>query len=136
MWQPFPSGSAPWRTITLSKGQEVADFAARLSTAEKETLHLCAALRSESVHLGLGFSALGGYRYAELNPKTYDRTNEGCVVGSVREAGYKGTVDLDLVEGETVQSMERRMAHAEIIDRKVHPEAAEPVQHFPKRVVR
>ena len=95
----FPFGSAVRQTLSLSQAQEVANFGARPSTAEKETLHLCAACCSEPLDLRPSFSALCSCGYAELGSKADNRANEGNVIGSFREAIYKGPVDLDLVEG-------------------------------------
>ena len=108
----------------LSKGDEVADLCARKRMAEEETLHLRAAVCSEAGDLRTGFRALGGCRDAEFGAELNDRTNEGRVIGSLRKAAYKGPVDFDLVEGKGAQPMERGMADAEIIDRKVRAESA------------
>jgi hypothetical protein len=67
--------------------------------AEKETLCLGAALRSEPIDLGTGFSPLGGRCSTKLGAKLDNRANEACVIGSSGKAAYKGPIDFDFVEG-------------------------------------
>ena len=59
--------------------------------AEKETLCLGAALRSEPIDLGTGFSPLGGRCYTKLGAKLDNRANKACVIGSSWKAAYKAT---------------------------------------------
>ena len=103
--------------------------------AEKETLRLRAALRSEPIDLGTGFSPLGGGCYTEFGAKLDDRANETCVIGSSWKTAYKGPIDFDFVEGEITQPIERGMANAEIIDREEHTQAAKLVQRSQKSIV-
>jgi hypothetical protein len=68
--------------------------------AEKETLYLGAALRSEPIDLGTGFSPLGGRCNTKFGAELDNRANESCVIGSSWKAAYKGPIDFDFVEGE------------------------------------
>ena len=88
--------------------------------AEKETLYLRTALRSEPIDLGTGFSPLGRRCCTKFGAKLDDRANEVCVIDSSGKAAYKGPIDFDFVEGEITQPIERGMANAEIIDREQH----------------
>ena len=104
--------------------------------AEKETLHLRAALRSEPIDLGTGFNPLGGRCYTKFGAKLDNRADEACVIGSSWKTAYKRPIDFDFVEGEITQPIERGMADAEIIDREEHTQAAKLVQRSQKSVVR
>ena len=103
--------------------------------AKKETLYLRAALRSEAIDLGSGFSPLGGCCYAKFGAKLNNRANEACVIGSSWKAAYERPIDFDFVEGEITQPIERGMADAEIIDREEHTQAAKLVQRSQKSIV-
>jgi len=106
-----------------------------MRTAEKETLCLGTALRSEPIDLGAGFSPLSGRCNAKLDAKLDNRANEACVIGSSWKAAYKGPIDFDFVEGKIAQPTERGMANAEIVDRQEHTQAAKLVQRSQKGIV-
>src|SRR5215475_10943545 len=103
--------------------------------AEKVTLHFGAALRSEPIDLGAGFSPLGGRWNTKLGCKLDNRANEACMIGSSGKAAYKGPIDFDLVEGKITHPIERGIANPEIIDREEHPQASKLVQRSQKSVV-
>src|SRR5437762_10788595 len=106
-----------------------------MCTAEKEPLYLRAALGSEPIDLGTGFSPLGGCCNTKSGANLDNRAHEGCVIGSPWKTTYKGSIDFDFVEGKIAQPIERRMANAEIIDREEHAPAAKLVQRSQESVV-
>ena len=96
--------------------------------AEKEALKFIAAFGGEARELGLGLHAFGGSRYPQAAAQSDHGPNDRNAVFLPRQVADEGLIDLDLVERETAQIAERRIAGAEIIHRDLDPEVAELMQ--------
>ena len=78
--------------------------------------------------LGFGLDAFRQHRQLEASAKTDDRTHDRHGVAVVFQVANKGTVDLDLVEGERVQIRQGGISRSEVIQGDLHAERLEPIE--------
>ncbi len=76
----------------------------------------------EQIQLVLCFDALRNYLKTQMVGKHYDDSNDFMCLGVAVHTGNKCPVDLQSVDSETLQSAERGVASAEVVDIQPNPE--------------
>ena len=94
--------------------------------AEQIALGVRAPEVDEAVALLLAFDALGHHGQVEGGGDVHDGADHGVVAGA--EGVDERLVDLDDVDGQTGQGVERREPRAEVVDGDAKPEAPEGLQ--------
>ena len=101
--------------------------------AEQVALNLVALLAAEDGKLVLGLDAFGGRRQIERPGQLQDGADDGVGLVRTADAVEEAAVDLDLVEGQRLQYLQRRVAGAEIVEDDMDAEGAErgegPARH-------
>src|ERR1039458_4089548 len=93
--------------------------------AEKIALAFVATLRSHQLQLLFRFDALGDHGLVETGAETGDGANDRPGVALVAKIADERLVDLDLMEGELAQIVERGVAGAEVGERQADAEILE-----------
>lgn len=104
------------------------DFMRRNGLAEQMPLHLLASRALDLRQLLLAFDALGGRHHAKTRRQVGDGPDDRLTVFPADDLLHEAPVDLDLVEREAAQIVERAVAGAKIVEREPHPERADLVQ--------
>src|SRR5258706_9047059 len=102
---------------------ESGELVRRDGPAEQVALHLVAAPLGQVGQLVGGFDALGDHLETEAVAEGDHGRDDG--VGAAGELGDEGPVDLETVNGETVQIAEPAVAGAEVVDGTRHPEGSQ-----------
>ncbi len=100
----------------------------RLRPAEEVALTFVAAQAADQFELLLGLDALGRRRHAEAAREFHDGLHDGLAVGPRVRLADEHLVDLDLVEGEAAQVVERGETGAEIIEHDADAKRMQAVQ--------
>ena len=114
--------------------QQLLDDLRWLGTVEEESLRGIAAGRLEVAELVGGLDALGGDRQLERVAELDHRVDDRHVLLVVGQAAYERPVNLDAVDGEPAQVLERRVAGAEVVDRDLDPELLDLGEHADRRL--
>src|SRR5665647_3910533 len=101
-------------------------LADRQGFAEEIALHHVAAFVGEEAELLLGFHALGDDRHLQAMAEPDDGPDDRGRLRVAAEIDDEGAVDLDLVERESLQIGERRIAAAEIVHGNAYAERLQP----------
>src|SRR5690606_21603399 len=88
----------------------------RLRTSEPVALTVIAAQLAKKVRLRLGFDAFGQHLQAHAVAQADHRSGNRDIVEVVRQAGDKALIQFQLVERQTFETRQRRIAGAKIID--------------------
>src|SRR5882762_5146065 len=91
-------------------------------------LDLVAAVRGEQLELLLRFHALGHDLELEAVREADDRERDHRVLRVCGDVANEGVVDLERVDGETLEVREARIAGAEIVHRDLHARVFQPAQ--------
>src|ERR1041384_2577282 len=86
---------------------------------EEETLTILAAQHLQLLVLLFGFDTFGNDFHPEVASEGGDSTNDRVVVVS-RQARHERTIDLEVIERETMQVAERRIAGSKVVDAQLH----------------
>src|SRR5688572_24392435 len=92
---------------------------------EQIALHLVAVERAQGVGLRLGLHALGHHGQAEFVRQRDDAGNDGAVARAVDHAGHEGAVDLQRVQRQPGDVLQRRIAGPEVVDGDADAEPAQ-----------
>ena len=84
--------------------------------------------------LAFGFHSLGNDVEAQSLAQRNDRLADCSIVRVRQDVGDEGAVDLDLVERQTLQVGQRRIAGAEIVERESDAKAAQG-QHLGDHII-
>ena len=74
----------------------------------------------------LGLDALGDHERAALAGEGHDREHHGARPAVLDRRGDDGAVDLDEVDGQRAQHLEARVAGADVVERELEAERAQP----------
>ena len=105
--------------------EQLLDYLRRLGAIEQEALGGVAAGRLEVAELLSGLDALGGDRQLQRVPELDHRVDDRDVLLVVGKPAHERPVDLDAVDGQAAQVLERRVAGAEVVDRDPDTELLE-----------
>src|SRR5450756_1444449 len=90
--------------------------------AEQITLAFVATLRRHQLHLLFRFDAFGDHDFVEASAEAGDGADDGAGIALVAEIADERLVDLDLIERELAQVVERGVAGAEVVERQADAE--------------
>src|SRR5450756_257412 len=93
--------------------------------AEQITLAFVATLRRHQLQLLFRLDAFGDHDFVEAGAEAGDGADDGAGVALVAEIADERLVDLDLIEGELAQVVERGVAGAEVVERQADAEILE-----------
>jgi len=82
----------------------------------------------QEIHLRLGLHAFGDHRQAQVVCHGDNALSDGGVMTISADVLNERAVDLDLVDGQTLELAEAGKTGAEIIQGNAHPQRLEPVQ--------
>ena len=100
----------------------------RRGAADEIALYAVAASIGEERQLLMCFDAFGDDRDVEAVAEADHGLDDGGRLRIARQMHHESTVDLDLVEGKSLQIGQRRIARAEIVHRDAHAERFQPPQ--------
>src|ERR1019366_1722937 len=89
---------------------------------EQITLAFVAILRTHKLHLLFRFNAFSDHGFVEASAETGDGANDRPGVALVSKIANERLVDLDLMERELAQVVERGVADAKIVERQADAE--------------
>src|SRR4249919_2883657 len=89
------------------------------------TLPFVAAMRFYLLHLLFCLDALRDHSFVEAGAETGDRADDRLRVALFPKPANKRLIDLDLLEREFAQVVERRIAGAEVVERNTDAEILE-----------
>src|ERR1035437_3132153 len=92
---------------------------------EQITLAFVATLRRHQLHLLFRLDAFSDHGFVEAGAEAGDGTDDGAGVALVAEIADERLVDLDLIERELAQVVERGVAGAEVVERQADAEILE-----------
>ena len=90
-------------------------------------MYLATPFLADLLKLSDGFHTFRRDARAEMRGDSHDGPNDGCSIG-IADLADEGPIDLDLVEWETAQIAQRRIAGAEIVERDANAEVSQPMQ--------
>ncbi|APC21394.1 hypothetical protein BME99_17435 [Pseudomonas protegens] len=90
-------------------------------------LHLIALNVAQDPELLCGLHPLGDHPQGQCMPQVDNRLDNGAPGIVVVEPGDEAAVDLQAIQGEGLQALQRRVAGAEIVDQQLHPQRLEPL---------
>jgi len=105
--------------------EQVVDRGLRLGPSEVVALPAVHAEGAEGGSLFKGFDPFGGDQQPEIVGEDDDGADDRQVRAGPADAGNKGSVDLDRVDGDVAQVAERGVAGAEVVDRQADTEGAQ-----------
>nr|GFB67140.1 hypothetical protein [Tanacetum cinerariifolium] len=124
--------STPSRFIWHMKAGHVPDERNAVSShtlqAERVSLHFVAAVFAQEFQLFVGFHALRDDRQVEAVGHGDDRAGDLCVLFAGRQTVDEGAVDLQHIDRELLEVVQRGIAGAEVVDRDAQAQALEAVQ--------
>src|SRR5262245_47330795 len=103
------------RRILAEARQQLGDRRCRLRRAEQKALNLVVALGTKLIELLAGLDTFRSGGDAEALREPRNRPDNRNTVGAVRQIADEGAIDLDLVERETPQIAQARIAGTEIV---------------------
>ncbi len=109
---------------------QVLDVGRRERPAEEVSLHLVAPVVSQVGQLRGGFDALGDDVEFEAVRHADDSQRDGRLVGLGGDVADERHVDLQLVDREPAQVGQAGVPGAEVVDRDLHPVAAQALQRL------
>ena len=101
--------------------------------AERVALHELDAEVAQPARLLAGLDALGDDRDVHRARHRHDRPQDVAVALVLGDAGDELAVDLDRVDREALDVVQRRMAGAEVVEHQPHAEVLEVLQHGRRR---
>ena len=108
-------GSVDLRAVM--RRQQTPDFGGQFGRTEQVALHFSAAGRLQRLQLFEGFDAFRRRRHVACRRDIDDRINDRPGVAGFCDVLDEATVDLDLVEGKSLQVAQRGVSGAEIVQR-------------------
>ena len=121
--------AAAARRCRGSAAQQFGHLPGRQRLAEQKSLHFVAGVIAQERLLLDGLDALGNDRHPQRLAHADDGLGDGLILGIVGQVADEGTVDLDGVDRELLHQRHRRIAGAEIVDRKADAAALDRVEH-------
>jgi hypothetical protein len=91
-----------------------------LGPAQQESLHLIATKRAKHRQLAFGFNTLGGSGHVQAMGQAHDCLSQAARADCTVDAVNETSIDLQIVNGQTLQVTERRVTGAEIVDGDAH----------------
>ena len=112
----------------LRRAHQLHEAGGRQRAAHQEPLHQVAALAAQELQLLEALDALGHDLQVEVVAEADDGAHDGGILGVHREVVDEGAVDLERVEREALEVVERAVAGAEVIDGQGEAEFLEGLQ--------
>src|SRR6266540_6026451 len=117
-----PSARGARQHEGLARFEELVESGGRDGGTEEVALHLVTLLGPQELELRLRLDSLGDGRELQTVRHRDDGGRDGGVIGIARDVAHEGLVDLDPVNREAFQVVERRVSRAEIVHRETQTE--------------
>src|ERR1041385_6615347 len=108
--------------------EEMLDAVLVDGTREEKSLTILPTQHLQLLVLLLSLNPLRNHFHAEVARERRDGPHNGVVVLG-RQTRHERPIDLQIVERETMQVAERRIASAEVVDTQLHTERAQLLEH-------